>query len=127
MNREIRFRAWDNYQNEMYDWNNLCELDSIGHLVLTNVLNGFVEHVNPMQFTGLKDKHGEELFVGDIIKCNMFFDGGVLPHIGEIVYVPEFGSYATKNQAGETLLHNHDHSSFELLGNIHQNKELINV
>jgi uncharacterized phage protein (TIGR01671 family) len=76
------------------------------------------------QFTGITDKNNKKIFEGDIVYCNMSYGGGFLPHAGEIVYTT-FGAFATKNEAGETLLHNHDLHSFEIKGNIHDNPELL--
>ena len=77
------------------------------------------------QYTGLKDKNGREIYEGDVIDCSMSFRGGVLPHRGEIVLDEKFGAFATKNESGITLLHNHRMSSIEVIGNKYDNPELL--
>lgn len=77
------------------------------------------------QYTGLKDKNNVEIYCGDIVECRMQIDGGSLPHAGEIIYMNSFGAFATRNLAGETLLHNHLLNTFLVVGNIHENPELL--
>jgi len=77
------------------------------------------------QYTSIKDVTGEEIYEGDIVECDMVYRGGKLPHIGEIVYSQIYGAFATKNEAGVTLLHNHYLSTFKILGNIYENPELL--
>ena len=78
-----------------------------------------------MQYTAIKDKKRQEIYEGDIVKCRMSSEHHSLPHMGEIVYVETFGAFATKNEAGETLLHNHALNTFEVIGNIYENPELM--
>jgi uncharacterized phage protein (TIGR01671 family) len=57
MTREIKFRAWDKKRNEM---------------LIPDGLTNPVNSLNPdvfvhMQFTGLKDVHGKEIYEGDIV------------------------------------------------------------
>lgn len=77
------------------------------------------------QYIGIEDKTGEEVYRGNIVTCEMIHKGGSLPHMGEVVYVNEFGSFATRNLGGETLLHNHLLNTFRVIGNIYDNPELL--
>lgn len=89
MNREIKFRAWDG--EDM-----LTNLDSVP---LEALRVGAIETPDGesvikciyMQYTGLKDKDGVEIFEGDLI--NVYFTSSDHEHIHDGIYsVCELGS-----------------------------------
>ncbi len=91
------------------------------------------------QYTGLKDKNGKEIYEGDILRCNGYpynYDG-VDNYFAEIVWADNICSFykiTRKNpksivngisHGNWSELDEEDIESFEVIGNIHDNPELI--
>ena len=121
-----KFRAWDKLNNEMYVVEqinfNRGEFESIGYGISSLREAGKVEL---MQSTELKDKNGKEIFEGDIVDYK-----------GREAVVKWHGSYASfiyrfvdelkeRNSEWHPLFLAYYH--FEVIGNIYENKELLDA
>lgn len=62
MGRKIKFRAYNKETGEMMLWYDIQRFGNLNKLITLN-------HVVLQQFTGLYDKHGIEIYHGDIVKA----------------------------------------------------------
>jgi uncharacterized phage protein (TIGR01671 family) len=123
--REIKFRAWHELNKTMVYFNpkRLTE-DHFQATYLVKLMNGDFGDVL-MQYTGLKDKNGKEIYEGDIISFNILtFE--VEKHLGAFGYwVYKGANYAYFVPFCGVLKNNS--MVFEIIGNIHENPELLEL
>lgn len=114
--REIKFRAWDTETKEMsYDF------------LSRNWILVCIEspHVELMQYTGLKDENGKEIYEGDIIVVeNGKYSGTVKFNEEDLSYVieNETGGFGFVN--GQTYDKRPEFKTYEVIGNIYESPEL---
>jgi uncharacterized phage protein (TIGR01671 family) len=83
-----------------------------------------------MQYTGLKDKNGKEIYEGDIVKFrteNIYLFGYVDWHyLGHFVLSVKVSEQLSNDIWFDRVNHLSDgHNGMEIIGNIHENPELL--
>lgn len=155
--RKIKFRAWDKEANIMvysdhrtrklydvyygFEMNGEGELECRwdGEFTESHVLDGGTLD-NLMQYTGLKDKNGVEIYEGDIVRFTNSIDE-VDNEVGKVIWEQSecnfVAQYKTTNRVrqeenGTTitiyLISNETYREdveYEVIGNIYENPELL--
>ena len=155
MGRVIKFRAWDGnrmimpedrayYQHYISFCGNIIQSSSEGMSCFGGQDNWRVKSgLQLMQFTGLLDRNGVEIYEGDIVVIPdeyIWFDGKKPNYVGVVEMV--FSQWScishcvNKEKAGRSHGINHnlnddgfndgEKSCWLIIGNIHQNPELLN-
>lgn len=125
MNREIKFRAWDNKNKKWllgYDYGTLGGFSIYGECVSFGEWQGVYESflferngkkwddLKIMQYTGLKDKFGKEIYEGDIYEWEK--------EKGEIIFLD--GCYKCRSLTNDFCLSSMI-KEIKIIGNIYEN------
>ena len=126
-----KFRAWDTKHNQWICGSNL-HIDINGILYWWNFaeyceFQGDQEIANIvlMQSTGLKDENGKEIFEGDIVRYETQ-DGPEDDYVFWLEECAAWGLMPIGNEINKgCFLFNVGNDAVEIVGNIHQNPELL--
>jgi len=122
MAREIKFRAWYKDEEKIYEVKGLSfssgELYAVELWSDEGTLDGkwheysvYIRDVELMQYTGLKDCKGEEIYEGDIVKDGNWI--GQVPAINEMIEMA----------IGDGMMPDYKHG--EIIGNIYEHPHLL--
>jgi len=122
--REIKFRAWDKHFDFMIDDVGILPADTPYEVSLISETQKQIlrqndeKHYILMQYTGLKDKNGKEIYEGDILRWED--RGGDYPSVMIMTKPVEIKNL---NSMTPMLF---DKIDYFVIGNIYENPELLN-
>lgn len=117
--RELRFRAWVYYGERLKKPHYSRDYDSLDMFFQDHSENDIDQCIE--QYTGVKDKNCKEIYGGDIVKyawtrCNYI-----------VAYRKYDASFVLENDDREEIIcfQYNRQSDYEVIGNIHQDPELL--
>lgn len=133
--REIKFRTWDVFQQKMSSVANVMFGDDGDALTIcfytapVTPIQRFLVHGESgilMQFTGLKDKNGKEIYEGDVVIIATRYPKKKIPQI--VGWDNKSAQFCFVYETGEPMRKFHlatEVPFFEVVGNIYENPKLL--
>lgn len=124
MKREIKFRAWDK-ENKAFmpsEGYAICDGDVMGLRYGNEMEDVLTDQIELMQYTGLKDNNGREVYEGDVLDIGLQNQDGK-PVVAPVSYEKYIAGYVLDN-GGNGIWQRLDEDC-EVIGNIYENPELL--
>lgn len=139
MNKLNKLKAWNKATKKMYE---VIKIDfyneKVGYLFADPITQGEAigyfkfSDIDLMEYTGLKDKNGKEIYEGDICRWRDLetFNDEILEDIFVVVWNDEKLAWYTQNEDGNfgyDLYEYTDDRDLGVIGNIYENIDLLEV
>lgn len=122
MSREIKFRCWDKWNSCWYDLEEeVLEFSHTGFINECRLYDMNNERFILMQFTGLKDKTGKEIYEGDILESRGLPYHDVIFRKG-CFYLRNDTKDVEWSKSFDAVFFPH----YKIIGNVYENPELLN-
>lgn len=127
--RQIKFRAWDKKENKMYH-----NVGVVGSFIILeheqsgydfyeidlNLYDNMTDDYHIMQYTGLRDRNGIEIYEGDIvIGLRRIYDDYFHEKVTYLNGCYMFGGFNAHEYFNK-------HQQIEVIGNVYDNPDLLN-
>ena len=126
---EIKFRAWDTKYKE---WSSACGMACYreGDVPIREVVASADHEIIIMQFTGLHDKHGVEIYEGDVLQEEYNIKGKIIKSRPQVVTWIDsdacFGLVPSNPYAYTQLVQRDgEPERRKIIGDIYNNPELV--
>ncbi len=122
LNMTPKFKAWRESDKKM--WDNVVAGVVDGEVAVYNIKSGVACNFDVLiQFTGLKDTDGTEIYEGDILLWHFILRDRI-----QVVKYESYGFEYADEGIGYGIGHNKESkkANCKIIGNIYQNPELIN-
>jgi uncharacterized phage protein (TIGR01671 family) len=132
MNREIKFRAWSEYENKMYNLIGITPTECIIYEesdkmnAPKELFRTGIDTLKIMQFIGLKDLQGHEIYEGDFLQTYRDEKHELKGDMKIVEWSDNIANCGCCSQiiaSGFDL--EHDTDMVEIIGNIYENPELL--
>lgn len=136
MNREIKFRAWikKGCESKMGEVTSINLDEDFINYIVCNEQNeieiiglAYLDEYILLQYTGIKDINGKEIYEGDIVKISI--SEGYREYYGQVEYTAKIERRISEFSLPPLNISLSDESiaEIEVIGNIYENPELLEV
>lgn len=133
--RLLKFRAWDIKRKKMFyrklfemNWYTTEKNTETGSNCWGAISGGQERFMQVMQYTGLKDKNGKEIYKGDIVICHPALKEDIAREKGksyQVVYEAPSWMLKTKKDGSFAQGGNGWWNTLEVIGNIYEHPDLL--